>query len=246
MKWIMIISFFILCNGLNAKFADNLGMELETGWIRSGYNDVAIPGNSGDKFSLSEDLKADDNVFFRLRLNYILSQKSELSLLYAPLKIESTGEFNKDILFAGESFSAAQLVNATYVFNSYRLTYKYRLFENKKWQIKLGFTAKIREAEIKLENSEKTANKTNVGFVPIIYFSSRYHFSDKVSLELSGDALAAPQGRAEDVLFALLYQISPKMETKIGYRLLEGGSDGDEVYTFALIHYAVLGLGFRF
>ncbi len=65
-------------------------------------------------------------------------------------------------------------------------------------------------------------------------------------MELSGDALAAPQGRAEDVLFALLYQISPKMETKIGYRLLEGGSDGDEVYTFALIHYAVIGLGFRF
>jgi hypothetical protein len=246
MKWTMIISFFILWNGLNAKFADNLGMELETGWIRSGYNDVAIPGNSGDKFSLSEDLKADDNVFFRLRLNYILSQKSELSLLYAPLKIESTGEFDKDILFAGELFTSEQLVNATYAFNSYRLTYKYRLFENKKWQIKLGFTAKIRDAEIKLENSEKTANKTNVGFVPIIYFSSRYHFSDKVSLELSGDALAAPQGRAEDVLFALLYQISPKMETKIGYRLLEGGSDGDEVYTFALIHYAVIGLGFRF
>jgi hypothetical protein len=221
-------------------------MELETGWIRTGYNDVAIPGNSGVRFSLSKDLKAADNVFFRLRLNYILSQKSELSLLYAPLTIKSKGEFDKDILFVGELFGEEQLVNATYVFNSYRFTYKYRFYQNDKWQFKIGFTAKIRDAEIKLENSEKTANKTNVGFVPIIYFSSRYHFSDTVSLELSCDALAAPQGRAEDVLFALFYKITPKINAKIGYRLLEGGSDGDEVYTFALIHYAVIGLEFRF
>jgi hypothetical protein len=33
---------------------------------------------------------------------------------------------------------------------------------------------------------------------------------------------------------------------RVGYRLLEGGADVDEVYTFALLHYAVGGLALRF
>ena len=50
-----------------------------------------------------------------------------------------------------------------------------------------------------------------------------------------GDALAAPQGRAEDVLAALTYGKSDKFRIKIGYRILEGGADNDEVYTFSLV-----------
>jgi hypothetical protein len=246
MKWISLIGLLLLVNGLLAGILSNLEMDLETGIVRSGYNDVAIPGDSGDKFSLSQDLKANDIPFFRFRLNYKVSTKSELSLLVAPLTIKSKGAFEDDINFAKELFEAREHIKATYVFNSYRLTYQYNLFQNNKWQFKLGLTAKIREAEIKLEDSQKSANKTNVGFVPIIYFSSRYHFSDTVHLEFSGDALAAPQGRAEDIMLALFYNITPKIDAKIGYRLLEGGSDNDEVYTFALFHYGLIGLQFRF
>jgi len=32
------------------------------------------------------------------------------------------------------------------------------------------------------------------------------------------------------------------VEARLGYRLLEGGADNAEGYTFALINYAVLGL----
>ena len=63
---------------------------------------------------------------------------------------------------------------------------------------------------------------------------------------LDGDALAAPQGRAEDVLSAVAYQISDKFKIKAGYRILEGGADNDEVYTFSLFHYATLGIMINF
>jgi hypothetical protein len=59
---------------------------------------------------------------------------------------------------------------------------------------------------------------------------------------LEGDALAAKQGRAEDVLLALLYRLSPKVTVKAGYRIVEGGANVEEVYNFALIHYASLGI----
>ena len=59
---------------------------------------------------------------------------------------------------------------------------------------------------------------------------------------LEGDALAAPQGRAEDVLAALTFKLTDKITWKVGYRILEGGADNDEVYTFAMYHYATAGL----
>ncbi len=246
MKWILVLSLSVLASSLAALSLSNLEIDLETGLVITGHNDVAIPGSSGDKFSLKDDLRADDDFFFRLRLNYAIASRHELSLLYAPLTVKSAGKFDQNIDFFKRTFNSGEEIDATYIFNSYRLTYKYRFFDSEKWRFKIGFTAKIREAEIKLKSESITASKTNVGFVPIIYFSANYQLNDRVNLGFSGDALAAPQGRAEDVLAAVFYRLSPSLQLKAGYRLLEGGSDNDEVYTFALFHYALLGLKYRF
>lgn len=84
--------------------------------------------------------------------------------------------------------------------------------------------------------------KTNVGFVPIINFNLAWHLNEKLGILVEGDALAAPQGRAEDVLVAATYRLSDLIGFKAGYRLLEGGAANDEVYSFALFHYASFGL----
>ena len=42
-----------------------------------------------------------------------------------------------------------------------------------------------------------------------------------------------------------VYDVKPKLGLKAGYRFLEGGSDIDEVYTFAAVHYLVLGLNVK-
>ncbi|MEJ2627930.1 MAG: hypothetical protein P8078_05185, partial [bacterium] len=99
-------------------------------------------------------------------------------------------------------------------------------------------------AEIKLKSSERESNKTNVGFVPLINFSFLWQFQEKFGLIFAGDALASPQGqgRAEDVLLALKGDVSDRISLKLGYRILEGGADVDEVYNFTLIHYAVAGI----
>jgi hypothetical protein len=36
------------------------------------------------------------------------------------------------------------------------------------------------------------------------------------------------------------------MRWRAGYRVLEGGADNDEVYTFSMFHYAVAGVAVRF
>jgi len=69
---------------------------------------------------------------------------------------------------------------------------------------------------------------------------------DKFGLLLDGDALAAPQGRAEDILLAATYKFSDNVVIRAGYRILEGGADNDEAYNFSLFNYASFGIAYAF
>ncbi len=223
-----------------------LELDLESGAIFTGYNDVRIPGDSGTMFSLKNDLSTDVEPYIRAKIYYHFNIKHHLSVLYAPLTIKSKGTTNTDIMYMDEVFIAGADITSMYKFNSYRFTYRYDFVRKKDFTFGLGFTAKIREALISLENSDKYAEKTNVGFVPIINFRLNWMFIEDLAFILEGDALAAPQGRAEDVSVSINYNVNEKLGLKLGYRLLEGGSDIDEVYTFALFHYAALGLLYKF
>lgn len=226
--------------GQNAKAQVNI--DIESGLVFTGYNDVQIPGDIGTRFSLKDDFKPNPTAFFRIRGGYTIKSKHTFSILYAPLSVKSEGSINKQIVFQGETFPANTPINATYKFNSYRFTYRYDLVKKAKYEFGLGFTAKIRDAKIELSGGNLSANKSNVGFVPIINFRFSYIANEKYSFLLEGDALAAPQGRAEDVLIAASYKLSDKIAIKAGYRILEGGADNDSVYGFALFNYATVGL----
>jgi hypothetical protein len=43
----------------------------------------------------------------------------------------------------------------------------------------------------------------------------------------------------------LIYRFNDTAALMAGYRLLEGGADNDEVYTFSMFNYAVFGVEFR-
>jgi len=236
---IMIISFSI-------QLHSKLELDIESGAIFTGYNDVGIPGDEGTKFSLKDDLETDVEPFFRARINYHFNAKHHISLLYAPLTVEAKGKVDEDIFYQGITFPANTELTSIYTFNSYRITYRYDFVRKSDLTFGMGFTAKIRDAVISLESDELKADKDNVGFVPIINFRLDWRFYEPVSLIFEGDALAAPQGRAEDVALSLNYKINEKMGLRLGYRLLEGGADNDEVYTFSLFHYLALGLSYKF
>ncbi|MBN1466950.1 hypothetical protein JXA02_14445 [candidate division KSB1 bacterium] len=221
-------------------------LDIETGAVFSGYNDVKIPGDKGTLFSLSEELDADPGVFYRIRLFYHFNDRHHVGALYAPLSIHSAGQLDRDLLFEGETFPAQTPLESTYMFNSYRLIYRYDFLRKEKVDIGLGFTAKIRDAKIAVKGDGLASEKTNVGFVPIVHFRLLFKFADRFALLLDGDALAAPQGRAEDVLAAVIFKASEKIDVKAGYRILEGGADNDEVYNFSLINYAAVGAIFHF
>ena len=241
-------SFYILLLTLIPINTSNAQViiDFETGPVFTGYNDVRIPGDEGTLFSLNDDLKAKTKLYYRLKASYTWNLRHTISLLYAPLETKSEGVTPNDIMFEGELFNANDQLDGTYKFNSYRLTYRYDIVYNPKFIFGFGFTAKIRDAGIRLSSSNQVAEKTNVGFVPIINFKLWWKLNDDFGLLLDGDALAAPQGRAEDVQIAGTFELSENLNIRAGYRILEGGANNDEVYNFALFNYVSFGISYTF
>ncbi len=224
-------------------------LDLETGAVVGGaYNRIRVPGSSGTQFDLTGgDFRTRPAWFYRVRIGYTFADRHTLSLLYAPLSLRAeAGRLSEPIDFNGAAFAAGRPLNVRYTFNSYRLTYRFDFVRKERLRFGAGLTGKIRDAAIRLENGEAQSTKTNVGFVPLINFLLDWSFSEKAGLLVEGDALAAPQGRAEDVFAGFRYRPAAALGLKVGYRLLEGGADNDEVYNFTLIHYLSAGAVWRF
>jgi len=239
---LLFLGLLTAASGLASGATSRWRLDLENGLTWAGYCDVQIPKSTGTMFSLTDDFKAKASYFLRLRLSYQLHPRHSLSLLYAPLSLTASGPTPAAIWFNGDYFAAQTEVEGFYKFNSYRLTYRYELVNRAKWKAGIGFTAKIRDAAIRLKSASLSSEKTNIGFVPLIHFRVEWTPTANVGFLLEGDALAAPQGRAEDVALLLLYRIGRTISLKAGYRLVEGGANVEEVKNFALIHYAAVGL----
>ena len=223
-------------------------VEAEASAVWQGKNEVQIPDNTGTRFSIA-DLENGANFAGRIYLGYRLSEKHELRALYAPLTIDLNGSSGQSISFQNQVFAANSPLKARYKFNSYRLTYRYIFKENDRWTLRIGFTGKIRDAQIRLAQGALSAERSNVGFVPLLHFSAVYDAGEHFRFHFDADALAAPQGRAEDVAILVGYKNKPTspIEYRIGYRTVEGGADGGgDVYNFAWLHYAVAGIHYFF
>lgn len=240
-KRIILLIFFVSTYNL---LYSQLFVRAESGIVFPSYNDVAIPGNTGTKFSLKDDLKVNPRPFFRLNLIYE-SKKHHINLLYAPLSFNSEGQFNEAISFQDYIFPANTELEGFYKFNSYRLTYRYKFVTTDKLEFGFGISGKIRDAEIKLSDNTHNESKTDLGFVPLFSMHIHYFVNENFKINLEGEALGAKQGRAEDFILSLNYKINENIHTFIGYRVLEGGSDGSSVYTFAWFNYYTLGINIK-
>jgi hypothetical protein len=221
-------------------------LDFENGAVFSGYNDVRIPGDTGTKFSLTDDLTAETTYFWRVRVDCRVGARHVLSGLAAPLEVASSGSFNRPVSFAGQTFAPGVPVAGRYVFNSYRFTYRYEFLDKGGWRFGIGATVKVRDAATVLDSQGTHAEKTNVGVVPLVNFKLERDLGSRAVFRFEGDALAAPQGRAEDIFAGVVVPLNKNVSIKAGYRLLEGGADNAEVYTFAAFHYASVGAIVRF
>lgn len=218
--------------------------QLEIGPVWQSRNEVRIPSDSGSLVSI-KDFSKGSSLSGRIYLGYHLSDKSELRVLFAPLTIQATANY-PTFSFQGTTFAEFWPTTSLYRFNSYRVTYRYLFHSRNAWKLWVGFTGKIRDAEIAFSQRDFRQSKEDVGFVPLLHFRAKYQIGEKDFVDLDFDALAAPQGRAEDVSLKYWFPLGETVMANVGYRLLEGGADNDKVFTFAFLHYAVAAIEFTF
>jgi hypothetical protein len=221
--------------------------EVEGGAVWQSRNNVQIPNdNTGTRFSLDDVIGNGPWPAVRFYATWNINEKHGLRILVAPLSITETAELDRTLDFAGASFIPSIPTTATYKFNSWRLSYRYRFYIGKQWRLWIGFSAKIRDAKISLDQGTEVAEKTDIGFVPLLHIAASWHINTNWSAELDIDALAGGPGRAEDASLKLKYKLNDYWSLAAGYRTVEGGADVDEVYNFAWLHYAVVSIIFAY
>lgn len=223
---------------------------LETGAAFNGYNDVQAPNapdNKGTRFSFTEDFTPEQPVpFIRAEASYLLNNRHRFAITAVPLTFDYEKNGNSLINFE-EGFFGTSGAKGSYQFNTYRATYRYRLVDREKTSLELGLTGLLRDAKIELSQGGTVEKNTDLGFVPLVSFYLNQSLSPNFSAELSGDALVGPQGRAEDVFAGFRINLLPeRVQTKVGYRIIEGGADVDQVYNFSLFHFVTVGLSATF
>lgn len=226
---------------------NRFSLELELGSVWQASNDVQIPNDeNGTRFSMKDLVGAGPWVAPRLEFYWNISRRHGVRVVLAPLSYSEPGVFDEAVDFAGETFEAGVPTEGSYKFNSWRVSYRYRFHDGPKWRWWVGFTAKIRDARIALEQPGIAAEDTNVGFVPLLYLHGDWNFAERWHFQFKMDALAGGPGRAEDVALKIAYDFGDRWQMTAGYRVVEGGADVDEVYNFAWFNYAVVSGVYRF
>lgn len=240
-KHILLVFCIAFCLQTKAQYFVNV----ETGAAFTGLNTIRN-GSDGTFLSLKNDLESPVSPYVRLRFGYVLNEKHHFSILIAPLKLTVTGVLNSDVIFNSEIYEANSPLEAVYKFNSYRFTYNRRIINADTFNFGLGLSAKIRDAGTSLKNSKRYNEDFGTGFVPLINMIANWKITEKIGLDFFGEGLAASRGRAIDVAITGNYTFNKNLQGNIGYRILDGGSDGTNNYNFVQFHYAVISVTYQF
>jgi hypothetical protein len=221
------------------------GIGLEAGGVWFSRNDIRIPGDTGTEFDMTVLTGSGPDFFARLDGHWNINDRHGLRVVIAPLEVSGTGDLSQDTKFAGEIFHTGA-TQGTYKFNTYKITYRYTFVDRPNLRWRVGFTGVIRDANVALRQQGIQANDDNIGFVPTLHLSSDYRFAKRWMLRFDFDGLAGGPGRLFDIALKADYAVNENWSVGGGYRMLEGGADTDDVYSFGWLHYAVMDVRYRF
>lgn len=243
----MIYIIFLLFQSFYIQAKDTTIIQLEYGQLWATRNTFQIPNNVNNSRVNLYDISKKSIPTYRVNFIQKLNDHHFLRLLYAPVETEISTKLSEKITFQNQDYNVGESVVLMYKFNSYRLTYFYLFNFSNSIEIKLGFTGKIRDAHIGIDGKNGRNIKKDVGFVPLLHFGART-ISEKslLGLDFEIDGMAAPQGRAIDGSLKLLINSSEYVQLYIGYRVIEGGANNKNVYTFSTFQFALAGLQLAF
>jgi len=202
----------------------------------------------------------------RLSLELEIKDVHTITLLYQPLRLETTTLLNRDLVIDDLVFPAGTSVDFLYNFPFYRISYMKELVpRNEKFDFAFGASLQIRNATINFESTDGSLFRSNrdIGPVPVLKFRTRYNYSDLTYTEMEADGFYAPisylNGSDNEVVGAILdaslrqgLKVTDEVGAFLNLRYLGGGavgtSDNDigpgDGYVKNWLHFLTVTCGF--
>lgn len=202
----------------------------------------------------------------RLSLELEFKDRHTITLLYQPLRLETTTLLNRDLVIDELVFPAGTSVNFLYNFPFYRISYMKELVPgNETFDFALGASLQIRNATIDFESTDGTLFRSNrdIGPVPVLKFRTRYAPNNNTYTEMEADGFYAPisylNGSDNEVVGAILdasmrqgLNVTDEVGAFLNLRYLGGGavgtSDNDigpgDGYVKNWLHFLTVTCGF--
>jgi hypothetical protein len=212
-------------------------LELEYQRYRIENNSVQRPNTSfGTRFSVPE-FTGDTGNGLRLTgfapLNW-WREGDALRVVIAPLKLSGTAVPTSPINYDGATFQAGLPLTVDYKFNTYRFSYVMPVFSaarNDGWDLRLGGTIGIRDAQIKLTQGALVRDFTNVGPIPLLYVSAARALGAGWSIEGEFDGFPAPGGGGLfDGSLKAVRALTPNLALTAGVRYQIGAAVDPDIY----------------
>lgn len=239
-------SLFLLFGFTLFTLSADTRIQIEAGPTWFSRNDVRIPGDTGDRFNLLDLTGSGPDQTVRMVLTYTFSPEHAIRLTLAPIEVDGTGTLDSPTQFEDTLFAPDTPTKATYAFNTYRFGYRWTFHQDGNWTLGLGGVLLVRDAEISLEQNGVKETNDDLGVVPLLGFYADHQTTERLSFHLDAEGLASPYGRAFDIALQAHWSLNETWDLVGSLRTIEGGADNDDVYTFAWIQFAQLGLAATF
>lgn len=221
-------------------------VSLEAGATFQTMNDVRIPNSTGTRFDLNALQGSPVSPFFRAELEVEPWARHGLRFVYQYLRNEGTGTLPTATFFAGRVFQPGTPTSGRYSFDTFRVTWRYTVFESPEFRLRLGATLLLRDAEIRLSQNGRIARDEDIGVAPLLHASFDWRFAPRFTLMGEVEGLGFGQGYALDLGLRVGYDVAPRWQVSGGWRMLTGGADTSSTFAFARFQTVTAGVAYRF
>jgi hypothetical protein len=127
-----------------------------------------------------------------------------------------------------------------------RATWRYALFDESNWALKLGVSANVRELSSGLRPALAGHEGMRFGALPLLHVAGERQWAQRWSLSFDFDGMMTPVGRAVDLGVRVNYSLARDLTVYGGYQLTEAAGEAEAYYGAGPNNRANLGLRMRF
>ena len=234
---------------------DRAVVDYETGPVFVVKNDHRY-GADGTDFGVDDTLQQENLVIGKRISVEVGVGRHTAILLYAPLDVTTRATLTRDIQFRDTLFAEGTAVDHRYLFDGYRASYLYRLFDTA-LTVEAGGSLQIRNAKVAFTAVDGSAysEQSDIGLVPVLKLRVRYQrcVGERSAYALlDADALSTfglvgdTEGGIYDVALALGMPVTDRLDLVLRARGLGGGATvpAKEIENWA--HFLSFTVGVRF